>query len=121
MHPRQRGVATLLTGLFLAYVLLSGLAPGRAAAQDPLPLQLQAVCHSGPAPQESGDGPAQSLPCCVMCCGAAHDAAWAPPPAAGRVVRAPACAARSRPELRPLALPSQQARPPQARGPPALI
>ena len=116
-------VAALLTGLFLAYVLLSGLAPGRAVAQDQLPLQLQAVCHGGLAPvsQESGDGPAQSLPCCVLCCGAAHDGAWAPPLAAGLAVRAPACVALPRPDLQPLLPPSQQARPPQARGPPALI
>lgn len=117
-------MVALLAWLFLAYVLLSGLAPGLASAEDQGPMQWQAVCHSGPvpAPQESDDGPAESLPCCVMCCGgAAHEGAWAPPLAAGLVARAPSCAALSRPDLQPAAPRSHQARPPQARGPPTLI
>jgi hypothetical protein len=118
-------VAALLTWLFLVSVLLSGLVPGLASADDQIPIQWQAVCHGDPgpisAPQESGDAPVESLPCCVMCCGATHEGAWAPPLAAGLAARAPLCAVRLRPDLQPLAPPSHQARPPQARGPPALI
>lgn len=121
--PRQRVVSLLLALLFLASVLLTGLMPGLATAQDDVPIQLQALCHNGPdAGPGSDDAPADVLPCCVLCCSATHEGACAPPLAATRVVRPPLLpVALLRPALRSVAPHSHRGQPQPARGPPALI
>lgn len=124
--PRQRGVALLLAALFLLYALLSGLMPAVAAAQDNTPIQLRAVCHSGPGAVQqqrgSDDAPVDVLPCCILCCSAAHEAVCAPPLAATLTIRAPQQAiVLPAADARPLVPHSHSARPQPARGPPALI